>query len=151
MLINKNHSISEFINPTCESIQHENNYQLLQLLLPLQLYKGIFYQSRVPNKPLVQVVVKEVFKYTTEIELSYLFTFGSSEKVVMRLYHDANVAEITYCTDLQQFIRLLGPKITPKTHLKTRSALNVFLNKLMLFLLKSGYNHNHWNQLPSKN
>jgi uncharacterized protein YqiB (DUF1249 family) len=141
---------SPFINQKCETIRHEDNFQLMKMLFPVHLYQGVCYETTLGNRPVVQITVSHSFKYTTEIELKYIFKFGHSEKIIMRCYEDAKVAEIVYCTDFQQFIRLLGPRISPKVHLKTRSALNVFLNKLLNFLLKSGYNHNHWIQLSSK-
>ncbi len=141
---------SIYTNKNCESIKHEDNFHLLQLLLPVHLYQGVCYQTTLDNHPVIQIIVSQAFKYTTEIELNYVFKFGHSEKIIMRCYEDAQVAEIVYCTDFQQFIRLLGPRINPKVHLKTRKSLNVFLNKFLNFLLKSGYNHNHWLLLSSK-
>jgi uncharacterized protein YqiB (DUF1249 family) len=150
MLFSNQTTQSNYINLQCGSIAHENNYQLIKLLLPVQLYQGVSYQSALKHKPMVNIKVTQEFKYTTEIELNYQFSFGESEKLVLRVYNDAQVAEITYCTDFQQFIRLLGPKVNHKIHLETRASLNSFLSKLLHFLLKSGYNHNHWIQLPTK-
>ena len=141
---------SPFINQKCETIRHEDNFQLMKMLFLVHLYQGVCYETTLGNRPVVQITVSQAFKYTTEIELKYIFKFGHSEKIIMRCYEDARVAEIVYCTDFQQFIRLLGPRVSPKVHLKTRSALNIFLNKLLNFLLKTGYNHNHWIQLSSK-
>ena len=140
---------SSYSNQQCETIKHEDNFQLMKMLFPVHLYQGVCYESTLENRPIVQIKVSQAFKYTTEIELKYIFKFGMSEKIIMRSYEDARVAEIVYCTDFQQFIRLLGPRICPKVHLKTRSALNIFLHKLLSFLLKSGYNHNHWSLLSS--
>lgn len=141
---------SLYTNELCETIKHEDNFQLMKMLFPVHLYQGVCYETTLGNRPVVQITVSQAFKYTTEIELKYIFKFGHSEKIIMRCYEDARVAEIVYCTDFQQFIRLLGPRVSPKVHLKTRSALNIFLNKLLNFLLKTGYNHNHWIQLSSK-
>ena len=138
---------SIYTNKNCESIKHEDNFHLLQLLLPVHLYQGVCYQTSLDKRPIIKITVTQSFKYTKEIKLKYLFKFGHSEKVIIRYYEDAQVAEIVYCTDFQQFVRLLGPRVSPKLHLKTRRALNVFLNKLLNFLLKSGYNHNHWLKL----
>lgn len=150
MLFSNQTTQSNYSNLHCGSVAHENNYQLLKLLLPVQLYQGISYISALKHKPMISIKVTKEFKYTTEIELNYQFSFGESEKIVLRAYNDAKVAEIIYCTDFQQFIRLLGPKVNHKVHLETRTSLNVFLSKLLHFLLKSGYNHNHWVQLSSK-
>jgi uncharacterized protein YqiB (DUF1249 family) len=139
--------VTQYTNDKCETIKHEDNYHLLKLLLPVQLFEGVIYTSTVVNRPLLKIHVLKSFKYTTEIELSYIFKSHNSEKIILRSYEDAKVAEIVYCTDVQQFIRLLGPKIKPQVHLKTRASLNIFLAKLLHYLLKSGYNHNHWQQI----
>lgn len=134
----------EYINKECVSIQHEDNYQLLGLIVPVQLIESKTYESHLLNMPLLNIKVLNKFKYTTELEFSYLFKFGKSEKILIKLYHDAKVAEIVYCTDVQQFIRLMGPKICPKIHKETRSVLNIFLNKWLNYLLQNGYAQTKW-------
>jgi len=146
MLVNNKIKKSNYVTHNCVSIKHENNFQMLKILLPVQLFKSVCYHSSINNKPIIQIKVKECYKYTTELELSYLFSFGNSEKMTIRIYEDAQVAEIIYCTNLQQFIRLLGAKIKPQVHVETRANLTILLQKLLTFLLRSGYNHNHWRQ-----
>ncbi len=130
---------SRYINENCVSLQHEDNYQLLNVLLPAKLIENKCYQSSHTTKPKLQICVINKYKYTTEVEFNYLFQFGSSEKITIKLYHDAKVAELVHCTNVQKFIRLLGPKIALKVHCETRSTLNKFLNKWLNFLLKNGY------------
>ncbi|MBL4772959.1 MAG: DUF1249 domain-containing protein, partial [Alcanivoracaceae bacterium] len=72
------------------------------------------------------------------------FNFGKSEKVTIKLYEDAKVAEVVYCTNVQKFIRLLGPKVPPKVHMETRGALNIFLNKWLNYLLQNAYSRDKW-------
>jgi len=136
----------KYINKQCVSIQHEDNYQLLNLLVPEQIFGDHIYQSTLIKKPKLSLTVINKFKYTTELAFKYSFEFGNSEEIIVKLYHDAKVAEIVYCTDLQQFIRLLGPKICPKVHSETRSSLNIFLNKWLSFLLQNNYNKLNWNR-----
>lgn len=133
-----------YINKQCVSIQHEDNFHLLSLLVPNKLFDGCCYQSSIANKPKLYLEVVNKYKYTTELVFKYSFDFGHSEEIVVKLYHDAQVAEIVYCTDLQQFIRLLGPKICPKIHSETRGSLNTFLNKWLCFLLQNNYNKTNW-------
>jgi len=135
---------SKFINKDCVSIQHEDNYYLLGLILPSQLIESNIYQSSLTDKPQLNVNVINKFKYTIELEFSYMFKFGKSEKIHIKLYQDAKVAEIVYCTDVQQFIRLMGPRICPKIHKETRSILNVFLNKWLNYLIQNGYAKSKW-------
>lgn len=140
---------SQYINKKCVSIQHEDNFHLLGLLLPRNLIESYNYTSSLADKPQLVVKVINKYKYTLELEFSYLFDFGKSEKIIIKLYQDAKVAEIVYCTDVQQFIRLMGPKICPKIHKETRSVLNIFLNKWLNYLLQNNYSTNQWasNQL----
>ena len=135
---------AQYINKQCVSIQHEDNYQLLSLLLPTKLIENNRYKSQLKDKPLLAINVLNQYKYTLELEFTYLFKFGQSESITIKLYHDAKVAEIVYCTDVQQFIRLMGPKICPKIHKETRNVLNIFLNKWLNYLLKNGYNQTKW-------
>jgi uncharacterized protein YqiB (DUF1249 family) len=148
MLDTKTHNNkSNYINNNCVSIQHEDNFLLLGLLLPRNLNESVQYQSKLVNKPKLMISIINQFKYTTELEFNYLFNFGKSEKICIKLYHDAKVAEMVYCTNVHQFIRLLGPKIPPKIHMQTRYALNTFLNKWLNYLLKNGYRSELWNDL----
>jgi len=157
MLIYKNSPIgsqSAYINKSCVSIQHEDNFHLLNLLLPNKLIHKNEYWSTLNDKPQLIIHVLNKYKYTIELEFCYAFDFGKSEKIVIKLYQDAQVAEIVYCTDVQQFIRLLGPKICPKIHKQTRNVLNNFLNKWLNYLLKNNYRRDKWKVLdnyPSKN
>ena len=147
MLKSKNKAVmsqSNYSNNECVTIQHEDNFHLLHLLLPKKLTRHYCYHSTLENKPCLSVTVVNKYKYTTELVFKYSFEFGNSEEIVVKLYNDAKVAEIVYCTDLQQFIRLLGPKISPKVHKETRSSLNIFLNKWLCFLLQNNYNKNNW-------
>ena len=151
MLETKNRPIttkSKYINDKCVSIQHEDNYHLLGLLLPRKLLESFSYTSALAGKPQLVVSVINKYKYTLELEFSYVFHFGKSEKILIKIYQDAKVAEIVYCTDVQQFIRLLGPKICPKIHKETRSVLNIFLNKWLNYLLQNNYSTNQWISSP---
>lgn len=141
----KKHAVqSDYTNKKCVSIQHEDNFHLLGLLLPIGIEEGRVYQSCNGDKPLLKLTINKKFKYTLELELHYVFRYAQSEKIAIKIYQDAQVAEMLYCTNLQKFIRLMGPKISPKTHMKTRTALNNFLNKWLSYLLKSGYSDRKW-------
>jgi uncharacterized protein YqiB (DUF1249 family) len=135
---------SQYVNNQCGSIQHEDNYHLLSLLLPKKLIESFQYKSTTVDKPQLIINVLNNYKYTIELELSYQFKIKKSEKILIKLYQDAKVAEIVYCTDVQQFIRLMGPKICPKIHKETRNVLNKFLNKWLNYLLQNNYSFNQW-------
>ena len=135
---------SSYVNEHCVSIQHEDNFQLLNFLLPAHVEESHHYQSAISDKPQLILTIKNKYKYTIELELNYIFKFGKSEKICIKLYQDAQVAEMVYCTNVQQFIRLMGPKISPKIHMQTRNVLNTFLNKWLNYLLKNGYKSDKW-------
>ena len=134
----------KYLNEDCLSIQHEDNYQLLIHILPADLQQGFQLTSTLKTKPELVIVVKNNYKYTLELEINYIFKFGKSETISLKLYQDAQVAEMVYCTNLQKFIRLMGPKISPKVHMQTRHALNNFLNKWLNYLLQNGYSKDNW-------
>lgn len=135
---------TEYSNKNCLSIQHEDNFYLLQLLLPNDLLETQSFKSTRTDKPELRLFIKKRFKYTIELELMYKFESSCSESVVIRAYQDAKVAELMYCTDLQRFIRLMGPKISPEVHFNTRISLNRFLNKWLNYLIQNGYSSRHW-------
>ncbi|MCF6287783.1 MAG: DUF1249 domain-containing protein [Proteobacteria bacterium] len=130
---------SNYTNQACVSIQHEDNYQMLCLLLPSKLAENQQYKSALKGKPTLVIKVLNKYKYTIELEFCYQFKFATSEKIILKMYHDAQVAELVYCTNVQKFIRLLGPKIAPEVHKQTRNTLNTFLNKWLNFLLQNHY------------
>lgn len=140
----QNSERSEFINRNCLTVKHENNYFLLGILLPDLVSSNPIAESIVLNKPKLRLKLINQFKYTTELAMSYRFEFGKTEDINIRLYHDAQVAEIVYCTDVQKFIRQMGPRICPKIHKQTRVSLNIFLNKWIKYLLGNGYSKKKW-------
>ncbi len=141
----KKHAIqSDYINRECVSIQHEDNFHLLGLLLPKMVHESTVYHSNNGDKPQLKLTINKKFKYTLELEIHYVFRYAQSEKIAIKIYQDAQVAEMVYCTNIQRFIRLMGPKISPEIHMKTRAALNNFLNKWLSYLLKSGYSNHKW-------
>jgi len=140
-----------YSNPQCISLLHEDNYLLLNMLLPEFSKVENNYKSTFSGKPLLSIKVLNRFKYTLEITMNYTFEFGDSEEIKIKIYHDANVAEIVSCSDLQEFIRLMGPKINYRIHAKTRASLTVFLNKWLCYLLKNGYHQSKWQAVAIPN
>lgn len=140
----RNLSKAQYINKKCESLQHEDNFYLLKLLLPNKFIENQKFKSQLKNKPELILTINKCFKYTVELNLQYQFKDSTSETVIIRSYQDAKVAELMYCTDFQIFIRLMGPKIPVKTHFNTRISLNRFLNKWLNFLTINGYSSRQW-------
>jgi uncharacterized protein YqiB (DUF1249 family) len=123
---------------------HEELYRQLQLLLPAGWQHHQRLESRLPGKPVLRLEVRERFAYTDEIALSYAGSAGEGELMVVRLYHDAKVAELHHCNTVGWFLRRLGPAVSIELQAGTRSSQNVFLVKWLDFLLDSGYQHRPW-------
>ena len=140
----RNIAQARYVNYKCVALQHEDNFHLLNLLCPENIEKNQPLVSTHSHRPKLIFKPLECFKYTHEFEMLYEFENSQSESVVIRSYLDARVAELMYCTDFQKFIRLLGPRVSPQVHFKTRMSLNRFLNKWLNYLLLNGYSSQKW-------
>ena len=125
---------------------HEELYRQLALLLPQDWQEHSLLESRLPGKPPLRVQVLEHFPYTDEIALSYAKPGQAEEGEVMvvRLYHDAQVAELHHCNAVGYFLRRLGPAVSAELQAGTRRSQNAFLLKWLDFLLDAGYQHRPW-------
>ncbi|MCF6300965.1 MAG: DUF1249 domain-containing protein [Proteobacteria bacterium] len=132
------------------TILHEDNFNMLTLLLPVDLQKTSCFTSCASNKPELRLRIVELFPYTTEFELKYHFEKMHSDSMVIRIYWDAKVAELLYSSEFEKRIRMLGPRIDIGTHAEIRCRQNIFLNKWLVFLIDNGYDANKWLKI-SKN
>lgn len=125
---------------------HEELYRQLNLLLPPDWQSHRLLESRLPGKPPLRLHVLERFSYTDEIALSYVESGRpeEGEVIVVRLYHDAKVAELHHCNTVGYFLRRLGPAVSAELQAGTRRSQNAFLLKWLDFLLDCGYQHRPW-------
>lgn len=123
---------------------HEFNHKLLTSLLPTFNQAIDVYQSSLENKPTLQIKVRERFKFTTEISMCMLFDEAVSDALVIRLYHDAQLAELVYSNEFEKQYRQMGGKVDVHNQAKLRYSQNCFLNKWLIFLLENQFNSNTW-------
>ncbi|MGJ8664034.1 MAG: DUF1249 domain-containing protein [Marinicella sp.] len=123
---------------------HEFNHRLLTALLPDLPDHPLTFHSSTENKPTLQVKVREQFKFTTEISMCMLFDEAVSDALVIRIYHDAQLAELVYSNEFEKQFRQLGGKVDINNQASLRYSQNCFLNKWLIYLLESGFDHCHW-------
>lgn len=126
---------------------HEFNHKLLCHLLPA-LTEGInVLHSTVENKPTLKVKIRERFKFTTEVSMCMLFDEAVSDALVIRLYHDAQLAELVYSNEFEKQYRQLGGKVDSKNQASLRYSQNCFLNKWLIYLLQNGFATTAWQEI----
>lgn len=121
---------------------YEENYRLLQALIPDldQLPDAVI--SRLPGVKDLYLTIQEKCKFTTTISLTYYFELDNGERVadpdlVIRIYHDARQAEAMACRPTG-FMALenTGEK---KPFMDCRWESNLFVEKWLRYSLKQGH------------
>jgi len=129
---------------------HDFNYELIQKLLPnLSTVQSVL-QSDLVGKPVLQVNIREKFKFTTEISMCMIFKDAVSDALVIRIYHDAQLAELVYSNEFEKQYRQMGGRVDINNQANLRYSQNCFLNKWLLFLIQSGFNQQTWEAVYSK-
>ncbi len=122
---------------------HEYNHKLLTFLLP-ELGNANLYQSTVNQHATLQVRVRERFKFTTEISMCMLFDDVVSDALVIRIYHDAQLAELIYSNEFEKQYRQMGGRVDINNQANLRYSQNCFFNKWLIFLIEKGYCQQQW-------
>ncbi len=125
---------------------HEFNHKLLCQLLPDETPEAMVFHSDVPDKPVLQITIRERFKYTTEIAMCMLFDDAVSDVLVIRIYHDAQLAELVYSNEFEKQYRQMGGKLEMQNQASLRYSQNCFFNKWLIYLLQSGFNKRSWHK-----
>ncbi len=123
---------------------HEFNHHLLKALLPPQNKQSFVFQSSRLQSTTLQVKFREKFKFTTEISMCMIFDDAVSDALVIRIYHDAQLAELVYSNEFEKQYRELGGKVDVNNQASLRYSQNCFLNKWLIYLLEKGYSHKDW-------
>ncbi|MFC3193874.1 DUF1249 domain-containing protein [Marinicella sediminis] len=123
---------------------HEFNHRLMDQLLPQSLYQGQILHSLLPDKPVLKMLCTERFKYTTEVSMQLLFPYSQSDELVIRVYHDAGLAELTHANEFERQYRALGGRVDAANQASLRYSQNCFLNKWLIFLLEKGHGKSNW-------
>jgi len=127
---------------------HEFNHKLLSALLPENMADHALFQSQIPAAATLQIKVRERFKFTTEIAMCMIFPDAVSDALVIRIYHDAQLAELVYSNEFEKQYRQLGGKVGVNNQANLRYTQNCFLNKWLIYLLERGYHQQHWEAVP---
>ncbi len=123
---------------------HEFNHKLLGALLPTCSDQAKIFRSTLKNKATLQVTIRERFKFTTEISMCMLFDDAVSDALVIRIYHDAQLAELIYSNEFEKQYRQLGGKVDSSNQASLRYSQNCFLNKWLIYLLENHYTSMTW-------
>ncbi len=123
---------------------HEDNFKLLMRILPSSLPQNGEMVCQPPQKPMLRVVLSEVFKYTSEMQLSMCFDDESSDLMVVRIYHDVKLAELRYANEFDRLYQQLGGRADSRLKAQRRYSLNCFLNKWLKHLIIKGYAKSDW-------
>ena len=123
---------------------HEDNFSLLMRLLPPRLHVGLRHQVRVDGQPILQVVKTEAFKYTSELNFCLLFEDEPSDNLLVRVYHDVNLAELWQAHQFDRSFQQLGGRADCGLKARRRYGWHCFFNKWLRPLLKQGYAGSGW-------
>lgn len=122
---------------------HEYNHRLLMALLPEDADQ-VVYHAVMPGQATLQITIRNRFKYTTELAMSMLFDDAVSDALVIRIYHDAQLAELVYSNEFEKQYRQLGGQVDPSNQASLRYSQNCFFNKWLIYLLEKGYQKDVW-------
>ncbi|WP_223787811.1 DUF1249 domain-containing protein [Marinicella meishanensis] len=123
---------------------HEYNHRLLLALLPDDAAQATVFHSTSATQATLQITIRNRFKYTTELAMSMLFDDAVSDALVIRIYHDAQLAELVYSNEFEKQYRQLGGQVDPGNQASLRYSQNCFFNKWLIYLLEKGYRKDAW-------
>ncbi len=121
----------------------ENHQRLGRLFAPATLKPGAYLSSLDGHLDL-RLDVIEHHRYTLDLRLTYCFTDGETGELApsayVRVYHDANVAEVLHCEGDRRWTRMFGSRLPPARDVfDRRLRLNSFLNRWLEYLAEEGH------------
>lgn len=127
---------------------YEANYVRLKRLVPDLAGRRAGGRSSAADQMDLHLRILESATYTSTLELTYYFTGHRGTdgeapvpepKLVIRVYHDARLAEATYCQDLDPGPRNRLPFEGRSTCAGEKLVINQFLEKWLIYALKLGH------------
>lgn len=122
---------------------YESNHQRLARLVPDIDFPFDEAVSRSEQDADLHLSVLERCKYTTDVHLTYWFKddagSAADPDVVVRVYHDAGLAEALRCGPNLPGIDPRGLDLESGTHMQRRWARNLLLNKWLAYCLEHGH------------
>lgn len=121
----------------------ENYHRLGKLFAPVTLAPGVYLSSLDDGLDL-RLDVIEHHRYTLDLRLTYCFMDGETGELApsayVRVYHDANVAEVLHCEGDRRWTRMFGGRLPPARDVfERRLRLNSFLNRWLEYLGEQGH------------
>lgn len=119
---------------------YESNYiRLKRLLGDPRTLRGA-HVSHLPGDPDLHLQVVEQTRYTTVVQLTYWFEdAGPEPDLLVRVYHDARMAEAAACGRHDRHAVLRGFATTAPDVLQQRWARNMLLNKWLDYCIEQGH------------
>jgi uncharacterized protein YqiB (DUF1249 family) len=128
----------------------DNYWRLVRGFGPDTLATGAW-RSSVGDGLDLSLDLLERARYTTDLRLSYLFrdsvTGAPDPSAHVRIYHDAQLAEVTACYVGSRLQDVLGLHPEPRTVMQHRLRMNAFLGKWLEYL--EGRGHSRFSLRPS--
>lgn len=128
-------------------VLYESNHIRLHQLLGDLVHVPNGRVSRVGSDMDLHLMVLERCRYTTTLNLTYLFDHPDPETpdpdLAVRIYHDARLAEALSCRREHAHKALGAVRPTPRGELDRRWSMNIMLNKWLEFCI----DHDHFADL----
>lgn len=152
-----NRKIMGYVNPinkaACLELLCESNYKKLIRLIPELLKINVTAVGISPERPDLTLSIIERSHYTLTIKLTHRFSYATdypiTPDVTIRMYKDAQLAEVLNDCDRSEVYRVYKDpaQINEILHYKWR--LNYFLEKWLDHCLTTDYTFNDENQASS--
>jgi uncharacterized protein YqiB (DUF1249 family) len=125
----------------------EENFQRLQRLLPMmqrddQLQFGIDAPGQVSGRIELSVIERSRFTTTLSITQYGLLTWLGAHQLVVRMYHDASVAEVIACKKGRQLREYYSYPNCNMFHEDEKVQLNRYLGEWLSHCLRYGHSLN---------
>ena len=122
---------------------YESNYIRLRRILPVLHAMPAQAVSEAPGALALHFMLEERTPYTTTLRLTYLFRDAEGEfpapDLLVRMYHDARLAEVLRCGRLRGRREALYDLRTARAGLDEKWRINRFLQKWLGFCLRQGH------------
>ena len=79
-----------------------------------------------------------------------LFDEAVSDALVIRIYHDAQLAELIYSNEFEKQYRQMGGKVDINNQANLRYSQNCFLNKWLIYLLQNDFASTSWQEIKTQ-
>lgn len=120
----------------------ENYHRLARLFAPQRLAPGAYVSSLDDGLDL-RLEVLERHRYTLDLHLTYCFvdseTGERAPSALLRMYHDAHMAEVLDLRDDPRLARAIGPLLPARSEFQRRLRMSSFLNRWLEYLAEQGH------------